>query len=66
MLRANYRLLYWTMLSKDYRLRLTEICCRIRLGREVSLDDRIWAMKLCEANSHAAGIRERLLYRFQE
>ena len=53
------------MLSKDYRLRLTEICCRIKLGRKVSLDDRIWAMKLCEANASAAGIRERLLYRIK-
>jgi len=54
------------MLSKDYRLRLTEICCRIRLGREVSLDDRIWAMKLCDANASAAGIKERILYRYEK
>ena len=65
MLRVTYRLWYWTMLSNDYRLRLTEICCRIKLGRKLSLDDRIWAMKLCEANASAAGIRERLLYRFK-
>ena len=60
MIKTTYRLVCWTMLSKEYRLRLTEICCRIRLGREVSLDERIWAMKLIEVNKHAAGIAERL------
>lgn len=48
------------MLSKDYRLRLTEICCRMRLGRDVSLIERIWVYKLIRANKHAAGIAERI------
>ena len=48
------------MLSKDYRLKLTEICCRMRLGREVSLIERIWVYKLIRANKHAAGIAERI------
>jgi len=51
------------MLSRDYRLRLTEICCRMRLDRPVTLEERIWVQKLCDANKHAAGIKERLLYR---
>jgi len=48
------------MLSKEYRLRLVEICTRMRLQREVSLEDRIWAQKLVEHNQHAAGIYNRL------
>jgi len=47
-------------LSKDYRLRLVEICTKMRLQREVSLEDRIWAQKLVEHNQHAAGIYNRL------
>jgi len=54
------------MLSKDHRLKLSEICCRVRLGREVSLEDRIWATKLCEENEQAAGIRDRLLRDYQK
>ena len=49
------------MLSKDSRLRLTEICCRIKLGREVSLTERIWMQKLTHHNKSAKGIAERLL-----
>ena len=41
-------------------LRLTDICCKIRVGRDVSLDESLWAMKLIEVNKHAAGIAERL------
>ena len=48
------------MLSKDYRLRLTEICCRMKLNRPVTLEERIWVQKLCEVNKHAAGIAERV------
>ncbi len=48
------------MLSKDYRLRLTDIACRIKLDREVSLEDMVWYNKLIEHNKHAAGIAERL------
>ena len=49
------------MLSKDSRLRLVEICCRMKLGREVSLTERIWLQKLIEHNNHARGIVERMM-----
>ena len=49
------------MLSKDYRLRLTEIACKVQLGRETSLAERIWMNKLIENNNHARGIVERLM-----
>ena len=49
------------MLSKDNRLRLTEICCRMKLGREVTLTERIWMHKLVEHYNHALGIAERIL-----
>ena len=48
------------MLSKDHRLRVTEIACKIRLNREVSLEDMMWYTKLIKHNKHAAGIAERL------
>ena len=38
------------MLSKDSRLRVTEIACRMKLGREVTLTERIWMHKLIKAN----------------
>ena len=49
------------MLSKDSRLRLTEICCRIKLGRTVTLTERIWMHKLIKHNNHARGIAERMM-----
>ena len=49
------------MLSIDYRLRLTEIACKVKLGRETSLAERIWMNKLIENNNHARGIVERLM-----
>ena len=49
------------MLSKDYRLRLTEIACKVRLGRETSLAERIWMSKLIENNIHGRGIVERIM-----
>ena len=50
----NYRLFLWTMLSTNYRLQLTDICCRmISTDGEVSLEERIWMHKLCENNSQA-------------
>ncbi len=52
------------MLSKEYRLRLVEICCKMNLGREVTLAERIWAQKLIDHNAHARGISERFLYRY--
>ena len=48
------------MLSTNYRLKLTDICCRIKLGRDVSLMERIWVYKITRSNKHAAGIAERL------
>ena len=47
------------MLSKDSRLRLTEICCKMKLGRHVTLLERIWVYKLVRSNQDAAGIAER-------
>ena len=43
------------MISTKYRLKLTDICCRIITtdGVPVSLDERIWMNKLCEHNTHA-------------
>lgn len=41
------------MLSTKYRLRLEAICENIAAGKEVSLEDRIWATKLGEANRTA-------------
>ena len=61
MFRTTYRLWYWTMLSKDYRLRVTEIACRVKLGRPVTLAERIWMNKLIEHNAHARGIVERIM-----
>ena len=49
------------MLSKDNRLRLTEIACKIKLGRTVTLTERIWMHKLINHNKHALGIVERIM-----
>ena len=51
------------MLSKDNRLRVVEIACKIRLGREVSLTEMIWYKKMVENNRHARGIHERTVNR---
>tara|TARA_B100001093_G_scaffold316838_1_gene302282 strand:- start:855 stop:1058 length:204 start_codon:yes stop_codon:yes gene_type:complete len=48
-------------LSRDYRLRLSELCYRIKLGRDVSLDERVWMNKLCEHNKSAKGLVETLM-----
>ena len=50
-------------LSTNYRLKLTDICCRMITtdGVPVTLEERIWMNKLCENNSHARGIAHRLL-----
>ena len=63
MLRILYRLVYWTMLSTNYRLELTDICCRMITddGVPVSLDERIWMKKLCDANPSARALAESLL-----
>ena len=49
------------MLSKESRLLLSEICCKIKLGRTVTLEERIWMHKLISHNKHALGIAERIL-----
>ncbi len=49
------------MLSTRYRLELTDICCRIISDDVVSLDERIWMKKLCDANLHARELAESLL-----
>jgi len=43
------------MLSTKYRLKLTDICCRIITtdGVPVTLDERIWMNKLTEHNTSA-------------
>ena len=46
-------------LSKDSRLRLTEICCRIKLRRHVTFLERMWVYKLVRSNKDAAGNAER-------
>ena len=63
MLRILYRLVYWTMLSTNYRLELTDICCRMITddGVPVSLEERIWMKKLCDANPHARELASSLL-----
>ena len=48
------------MLSKEYRLRVTEIACKIKLNREVSIEDMMWYTKLIKNNKHALGIAERM------
>ena len=49
------------MLSKDSRLRVSDIACRVRLGRTVTLAERIWLHKLIEHNNPARGIVERIM-----
>ena len=64
MLRVLYRLVYWTMLSTNYRLQITDICCRMMTddGVPVTLDERIWMKKLCDANPSARALAESLLW----
>ena len=50
------------MLSTNYRLQLTDICCRmITTDGEVSLEERIWMHKLCEKNDSAKEIAQSML-----
>ena len=49
------------MLSKDSRLKLTEIACKVKLGRDTSLAERIWMHKLIQHNNHSRGIVERIM-----
>ena len=41
------------MLSTQYRLRLEEICRKIVLQEQVSLEDMVWAEKLAKAHTLA-------------
>ena len=51
------------MISTNYRLKLTDICCRIITtdGVPVTLEERIWMNKLCENNVQARDIRDQML-----
>ena len=51
------------MLSTKYRLELTDICCRMITddGVPVTLEERIWMKKLCDANPHARELASSLL-----
>ena len=50
-------------LSTKYRLKLTDICCRMITtdGVPVTLEERIWMNKLCEHNSQAKSIADQIL-----
>ena len=56
-------------LSTKYRLELTDICCRMITtdAPEVTLEERIWMNKLCDANPSAKSLVESLLcpYKFE-
>ena len=47
------------MLSKDSRLRLVEIACKIKLQRKVTLLERMWVHQLITEDEHAAAIYKR-------
>ena len=47
------------VLEKDDRLRLVEICCKMKLGRKVTLLERVWRYKLIQLDDHAADLAER-------
>ena len=49
------------MLSTNYRLELTDICCRIVSGDTVTLEESILMKKLCDNNRHSKDIAESLL-----
>ena len=49
------------MLSTKYRVRLTDICCRIISEDTVTIEERMWMIKLCEHNQHAKDLRSYLL-----
>tara|TARA_B100000287_G_scaffold257797_1_gene242309 strand:+ start:2649 stop:2843 length:195 start_codon:yes stop_codon:yes gene_type:complete len=52
-----------TPLSTKYRLELTDICCRMISSDapEVTLEERIWMTKLCDANPSAKELAGALL-----
>ena len=45
------------MLSTKYRVRLTDICCRIISDDTVTIEERMWMNKLCEHNQQAKDLR---------
>ncbi len=49
------------MLSTKYRVRLTDICCRIISEDTVTIEERMWMNKLCEHNQQAKDLRSSLL-----
>jgi hypothetical protein len=49
------------MLSTKYRVRLTDICCRIISEDTVTIEERMWMNKLCEHNPQAKDLRSSLL-----
>ena len=49
------------MLSTKYRVRLTDICCRIISEDTVTIEERVWMNKLCEHNQQAKDLRGSLL-----
>ena len=49
------------MLSTKYRVRLTDICCRIISDDTVTIEERMWMNKLCEHNLQAKDLRSSLL-----
>ena len=52
------------MLSTNYRLKLTDICCRIITtdGVPVTLEERIWMNKLIEYDINARNIASNIIY----
>ena len=58
-------MLFKKMLSTKYRLELTDICCRIVSDDTVTLDERIWMKKLCDANVQARQLADSLLCRYK-
>ena len=49
------------MLSTNYRVRLTDICCRIISNDTVTIEERVWMNKLCEHNQQAKDLCGSLL-----
>ena len=49
------------MLSTKYRVRLTDICCRIISDDTDTIEERVWMNKLSEHNLQAKDLRSSLL-----
>lgn len=54
------------MLSTSYRLKMHAICEQIASNMPVTLQERIWATKLAEANTTAAGMLRQAIRRQQK